>query len=82
MGLEFVSEDAEKTYQQARQLLDEKKDLPAETRQQAAELVDASASDLHMVKLGNGMHNVTYAMELLDSVTSRCQKAIQLMNGN
>ena len=35
-----------------------------------------------MVQRGNGLHNVTYAMELLDSVTSRCQQAIKLLNSN
>ncbi len=81
MGLAFVMEDADKTWQQARQLLDEKQDLPAETRQQASELIEAARADLLLVKNGNGLHNVTYAIEVLDSVTSRCQKAIKLLNG-
>jgi hypothetical protein len=30
---------------------------------------------LKLVKSGNGLHNITYAMELLDAVTSRAQAA-------
>lgn len=82
IGLEMIMGDAEKSFQQARQLLDEKQELPAETRQQANELVDAAEADLTLVKRGNGLHNISYAIELLDSVTSRCEKAIRLLNGN
>ena len=82
LGLEMVKGDAEQVYQQARELLDKKQDAPEKTRQQAAELINASEADLKMVQRGNGLHNVTYAMELLDSVTSRCQKAMKLLNSN
>ncbi len=79
MGLEVVMEDADKAYQEARQLLDEKKDISSDARRQATELINAAEADLQMVKRGNGLHNITYAIELLDSVTSRSQKAIKLL---
>ena len=80
LGLEMVKEDAEQAYQQAREMLDKQQDAPEDTRRQAAKLINASEADLKMVQRGNGLHNVTYAMELLDSVTSRCQEAIKLLN--
>lgn len=80
-GLEFVSGDAEKAYQQARQLLQEKGELTADDiRQQATELINEAEADLLLVQRGNGLHNISYAIELLDSVTSRCEKAVQLLN--
>jgi len=30
-----------------------------------------------LVRRGNGIHNVTYAMELLDAVTAHCQRALE-----
>lgn len=75
MGLELVQTDAEAAYAKARKALDESKDLPAETRRKAEELLSAAKADLQLVQRGNGLHNVTYAMEVLDSVTQRAGQA-------
>jgi hypothetical protein len=31
------------------------------------------------VKAGNGVHNVNHAIELLDSVATRCQPAVSIL---
>jgi hypothetical protein len=73
----------QQAFQNAQQLLQENSDAPArdDKRQQATELIHAAEADLQLVKQGNGLHNVNYSIELLDSVTSRCQQAIELLSG-
>jgi nitrate/TMAO reductase-like tetraheme cytochrome c subunit len=78
-GLQVTLEDADEAYGKAHQMLDKAKELDPETRRKVVELLDAAQADLRLVKRGNGMHNVTYAIELLDSVTSRCQQAMSLL---
>ena len=80
LGLELVQSDAEQAYTSAQKLLDESKDIPPETRRKAEELLSAAKADLQLVKRGNGLHNVTYAMEVLDSVTQRAQQATALLS--
>lgn len=81
LGLELVMGDADQAYQNATQLLQEQSDAPADKRQQATDLIKAAEADLQLVKRGNGLHNINYSIELLDSVTSRCQQAIELLSG-
>ncbi|MCA9245455.1 MAG: NapC/NirT family cytochrome c [Planctomycetales bacterium] len=80
LGLELVMEDADSAYANAKKLLDEKTELPAEVRDEAAKLIRDAEADLRMVKVGNGLHNITFAMELLDSVTTRCRQAATLLS--
>jgi hypothetical protein len=80
MGLELVQTDAEQAYASAQKMLAESKDLPPATRQKATELLQAAGADLQLVKRGKGLHNVTYAMEVLDSVTERAQQATALLS--
>jgi hypothetical protein len=80
LGLELVQTDAEEAYASAQKMLDESKDIPAETRRQAEELLSAAKADLRLVQRGNGLHNVTYAMEVLDSVAQRAQQATALLS--
>jgi hypothetical protein len=82
LGLELVMTDAEEAYNAARNLLDTKSDVTPETRQRATAILAAAKSDLLLVKRGNGVHNVTYSIELLDSVTSRSQEAVQVLNAS
>jgi len=78
-GLELVQTDAEQAYAKAQKMLDESKDVPAETRRKAEELLSAAKADLQLVQRGNGLHNVTYAMEVLDSVTQRAGQVEALL---
>jgi len=80
LGLELVQGDAEQAYAAAKKLLDESQGLPEETRRKANEILLAAHADLMLVKRGNGLHNVTYAMEVLDSVTQRAQQASALLS--
>jgi hypothetical protein len=63
----------------AQRALDEGKDIPEQTRQKATELLSAAKADLDLIKRGNGIHNVTYAMEVLDSVTQRAQQVTAML---
>jgi hypothetical protein len=80
LGLELVQSDADAAYAKARQALDEAKNVPDEARRKATELLTAAKADLDLVKRGNGLHNVTFAMEVLDSVTARAQQAAALLS--
>jgi hypothetical protein len=79
LAIELTRTDAEDAYNNARQMLESAENLDDQKRRQATELLTAAQEDLRLVKRGNGLHNVTYAMELLDSVTRRCQEAMALL---
>jgi nitrate/TMAO reductase-like tetraheme cytochrome c subunit len=79
LGLEVVETDAVDAYLAAQRALDEGKDIPEQTRQKATELLSAAKADLDLIKRGNGIHNVTYAMEVLDSVTQRAQQVTAML---
>jgi nitrate/TMAO reductase-like tetraheme cytochrome c subunit len=80
MGLELVQTDAEQALAGAQKMLQESQSVPAETRQKVTELLSAAQADFQLVKRGKGLHNVTYAMEVLDSVTERAQQATALLS--
>lgn len=75
LGLELFQGDAEQAYAAAQQALDESRELPEEARQRASELLAVAKADLRLIQRGNGVHNVTYAIEVLDSVTQRSKQA-------
>ncbi len=84
-SLKVVLMDAEEAYESARKRLEKVKDLEPETRQKVSDLLNVAKADLRLVKTGNGVHNVMYAIELLDSVALRCQQAMAILtkkNGN
>jgi hypothetical protein len=79
-GVELTLADAEQSFDEARKLFDEKTAASAEARQKASELLKVAEADLRLVKAGNGVHNVTYALELLDSVTAHSQQAADALS--
>jgi hypothetical protein len=79
-GLELVQLDANEAYEKAKKALQQAKEIDPEARRKAADLLNAAAADLQLVKRGNGVHNVTYSIELLDSVTRRCQQATAILS--
>jgi nitrate/TMAO reductase-like tetraheme cytochrome c subunit len=79
-GLEIVLVDANEAYDKARKMLDKAKDIDPESRNKATDLLNSAQADLRLVKRGNGVHNVTYSIELLDSVTRRCQQAMGIIS--
>lgn len=84
-GLKVALMDAEEAYESARKMLEKAEDLEPETRQKGSDLLNVAKADLRLVKTGNGVHNVMYAIELLDSVALRCQQAMAILtkkNGN
>jgi len=78
-GVDVTLEDAEAAFNDAKKLLEEKTDASPEARQKAATLLNLAEADLRLVKRGNGIHNVTYAIELLDAVTSHCRQATEAL---
>lgn len=79
LGLELIQGDADQAFESAQALLDAGGSLPEDVRMRAAALLDEAKADLQLVKRGNGVHNVTYAIEVLDSVTQRAQQAQSLL---
>jgi nitrate/TMAO reductase-like tetraheme cytochrome c subunit len=74
-GLELSLADADEAYDKASKALGKAKELAPETRVKVTALLAGAEADLRLVKSGNGLHNVMYSMDLLDSVTRRCQQA-------
>lgn len=79
LGIKVTMMDAEEAFDQATKRLAASKDLDAATRQKATELLNGCQEDLLLVKRGNGVHNVTYSIDLLDSVTRRAQQVLALL---
>jgi nitrate/TMAO reductase-like tetraheme cytochrome c subunit len=77
VGIELALSDAEAAYKEGTESLEKAANAPEEARKKAAELLASAQADLRLVKTGNGLHNVAYALELLDSVTSRCREAVE-----
>lgn len=74
--LTAMTADAQDAYDNASKMLAKAKDASPENRKKAEDLLNSARSDLALVKRGNGVHNFMYALELLDSVTKRCQQAM------
>jgi hypothetical protein len=79
MGIELSMTDAEAAYKTANEALEKASAAPEDARKKATDLIQAAGADLRLVKAGNGLHNVAYAIELLDSVTSRCNEAVEAL---
>jgi nitrate/TMAO reductase-like tetraheme cytochrome c subunit len=79
LGLELAKGDAEQAFNDAKKALEEAKAAKEDARKQASELLAGAEADLQLVRTGNGLHNVAYAIELLDAVTARCRQAIDLL---
>jgi hypothetical protein len=79
LGIELAMSDADQAFQTASAALVENESAPQAARKKAADLITSAEADLRMVKTGNGLHNVAYAIELLDAVTSRCREATELL---
>jgi nitrate/TMAO reductase-like tetraheme cytochrome c subunit len=79
LGIEISMTDAQQAYDNARTTFEQATDLEPEVKKHVSDVLAGAKADMQLVNRGNGVHNVTYAMELLDSVTQRCQEALTLM---
>jgi hypothetical protein len=80
LGLEFSQTDADEAYANARQMLEEATDASDDARRKATDLLTAAEADLRLIKRGNGLHNVMYSMELLESVARRSREAMAALS--
>ena len=71
--------DAEEAYEKARAMFGKVKDPSPKTRAEVEKSLRGMKSDLTLVKRGNGVHNVMYSIELLESVNKRSDKVISLL---
>jgi hypothetical protein len=78
-GVQVTLEDAEKTFHDARKTIEQHATASEDARKRAAELLAIAEADLQLVKRANGIHNATYALELLDSVTAHSQRAVEAL---
>jgi len=78
-GVKVYLMDAEEAYEKARGQFEKAKDLKPETRTQLEGLLRGMKADLMLVKRGNGVHNVMYSLELLESITKRSQRVVALL---
>jgi nitrate/TMAO reductase-like tetraheme cytochrome c subunit len=73
--LDIGTQDAQAAVEKARAALAEAASAPAEAKARAEQLLEAAEADLRLVRRGNGVHNIMYALQLLDSVTARSGEA-------
>ncbi len=66
---------AENLYEQAEAAVDETQ-LDEARRLQARRMLDDAAHNIRMVKLGHGVHNVTYATALLNVAIDHCRRIV------
>jgi hypothetical protein len=79
LGIELALSEAEAAVKNAHEEIDKAKSASEEARKKATDLVTSAEADLRLVKTGNGLHNVAYALELLDAVSSRCREAVEAL---
>jgi class III cytochrome C family protein len=79
LGIKMSLLDAEEAFDLATKKLAGAKNLDESSRNKANDLLKSCEADLLLVKRGNAVHNVTYSIDLLDSVTRRAQQAITLV---
>ena len=79
LGLELIQGDAVDAFDSAQAALDGSETLPDDVRLKVEALLKDARTDLQLVQRGNGVHNVTYAIEVLDSVTERAQQAKSML---
>jgi hypothetical protein len=75
-GVELSLNDAGEAYDKASKALTQAKEITPEVRTNATAKLAGARADLQLVKTGHGVHNVMYSMQLLDSVTRRCQEVM------
>lgn len=78
-GLELTLADAQEAYDKAVRMVGKAKNMDPEARRKVDDLLRGVQADLQLVKVGNGVHNVMYSMDLLESVTKRCQQAVKML---
>jgi hypothetical protein len=78
-GVKVYLADAEEAYEKARAMFGKVKDPSPKTRAEVEKILRGMKSDLTLVKRGNGVHNVMYSIELLESVNKRSDKVISLL---
>lgn len=73
--LDLSLQEAQTAYTRARAALAAAKAATPETRTRIQGVLAGASADLELVLHGNGVHNVTYALMLLDAVQARCNEA-------
>ena len=81
-ALKLGLDDAQQAHERVLKTLQEATSLPDETRKKAEQLLAAASADLRLVQRGKGVHNITYALQLLDAVIARCNEVEQLLAEN
>jgi nitrate/TMAO reductase-like tetraheme cytochrome c subunit len=51
---------------------------PGEARSEAERDLASAVADLGLIQRGNGVHNITYALLILDGINGRCNEVLQL----
>ncbi len=77
--LETTLKDTEDAFANVNSALDAAKTMTAEQRAEALKLLGSAERDLDLIRRGKGVHNITYALQILDAVTSRCSEVEQMI---
>jgi nitrate/TMAO reductase-like tetraheme cytochrome c subunit len=79
LSLEDSLKDTQKVYQKAHDALAKAATAPADARKKAEKLLAEAEADLRTIQNGNGIHNITYALQMLDGISTRCGDAVKAL---
>jgi nitrate/TMAO reductase-like tetraheme cytochrome c subunit len=78
-SMEISLKDAQEAFKKAHDALAKATAAAPEARSRAEGLLAAAQADLRLIQRGNGVHNITYALQLLDGVSDRCGQAVSAL---
>ena len=71
--------DAQDAVKKAEEAVTNAKDVPPAARSKAEGLLAGAKADLELIQRGNGVHNITYALDILGGVSARCGESEQAL---
>jgi hypothetical protein len=78
-SMEISLKEAQEAFKKAHDTLVKATTAPSEARAKAEGLLAGAKADLSLLLRGNGVHNITYALQLLDGVSARCGEAAKAL---
>ena len=79
LSLEDSLKETQKAYQKAHDAVAKAATAPADARKKSERLLAEAAADLQTIQNGNGIHNITYALQMLDGISARCGEAVKAL---
>ena len=79
LSLEDSLKDTQQAFQKAHDAVAKAATAPADARKKSERLLAEAQADLSTIQNGNGIHNITYALQMLDGISARCGEAVKAL---